>query len=197
MATIDLYWIPLGARQHVVRASGKTFEALSALVHRRRRSDLYHSALAVTIPDGRFVIEMTPVPDYNGEGRGVVVEGAVGSRLLGRFRLFRYEIRRWLDGIIPDASEATSSVRLHVEPGIARCLLDLVRRYPPQCGAVTSSTPVRCGTRTPSPRGGSHAAEWTRRTSARLATDAHPVGALASPSRDGIRVVFLLADGEV
>jgi hypothetical protein len=130
MATIDLYWIPLGARQHVVRASGKTFEALSALVHRRRRSDLYHSALAVTIPDGRFVIEMTPVPDYNGEGRGVVVEGAVGSRLLGRFRLFRYEIRRWLDGIIPDASEATSSVRLHVEPGIARCLLDLVPSVP-------------------------------------------------------------------
>ena len=130
LATIDLYWIPLGAGQHVVRASGKTFEALSALVQRRRRCDLYHSALGVTIPDGRFVIEMTPVPDDNGEGRGVVVEGAVGLRLLGRFRLFRYEIRRWLDGIIPDASEATSSVRLHVEPGVAQCLLDLVPSVP-------------------------------------------------------------------
>jgi hypothetical protein len=130
LATIDLYWIPLGAGQHVVRASGKAFEALSSLVQRRRRCDLYHSALIVTIPDGQFVIEMTPVPDESGEGRGVVVEGAVGSRLLGRFRLFRYEIRRWLDGIIPDVSEATSSVRLHIEPGLAQCLLDLVPSVP-------------------------------------------------------------------
>ena len=130
LATIDLYWIPLGAGQHVVRASGKAFEALSALVQRRRRCDLYHSALIVTIPDGRFVIEMTPVPTASGEGRGVVVEGAVGSRLLGRFRLFRYEVRRWLDGTIPDASEATSSVHLQVEPGVAQCLLDLVPSVP-------------------------------------------------------------------
>lgn len=33
--------------------------------------------------------------------RGVVVEGPVGSRLLGRSPLFRYEVRRWRSGVIP------------------------------------------------------------------------------------------------
>jgi hypothetical protein len=51
--------------------------------------------LVVIVPDGRFVIEMTPVPDRRGQQRGVVAGGAVGSRWLGRFRLFQYEVRRW------------------------------------------------------------------------------------------------------
>jgi hypothetical protein len=60
---VDLYWIPLGAGAHVVRVSGKVFEAGSALVHRRGRCDhLYHSALVVDVPEGRFVIEQAPVP---------------------------------------------------------------------------------------------------------------------------------------
>jgi hypothetical protein len=129
-ASIDLYWIPLGAGQHVVRASGKTFEALSALVQRRRRCDLFHSALAVEVPEGRFVIEMTPVPDFHGARRGVVAEGPVGSRWLGRFRPFRYEIRRWLDGTIPDLNEATSTVTLQVDRTSAQRLLDLVPSIP-------------------------------------------------------------------
>lgn len=129
-ATIDLYWIPLGAGQHVVRASGKTFEALSALVQRRRRCDLFHSALAVDVPEGRFVIEMTPVPDFHGTRRGVVAEGPVGSRWLGRFRLFRYEIRRWRDGTIPDLSDATSTVTLQVDRTSAQRLLDLAPSIP-------------------------------------------------------------------
>ncbi len=29
-AEVDLYWIPLGAGQHVVRLSGRLFEAISA-----------------------------------------------------------------------------------------------------------------------------------------------------------------------
>jgi hypothetical protein len=33
----------------------------------------------------------------------------VGSRLAGRWRLFRYEIRRWRDGAIPDADAAVAS----------------------------------------------------------------------------------------
>jgi hypothetical protein len=59
VATVDLYWIPLGAGAHVVRLSGKLFEAISARLHRRRSCDLYHSALVVVVPDGRFVIEQT------------------------------------------------------------------------------------------------------------------------------------------
>ena len=66
IASVTLYWIPLGSGQSVVRGSGKVFEAVSALVQRRRPCDLYHSALAVIVPEGRFVIEMAPIPDHHG-----------------------------------------------------------------------------------------------------------------------------------
>ena len=102
ISNVVLLWIPLGAGQSVVRLSGKAFEALAALRHHRQRADLYHSALIVTVPEGRFVIEMTPVPDDHGAQRGVVGHGAVGMNWLGRLRVFRYENRCWPDGIIPD-----------------------------------------------------------------------------------------------
>ena len=129
-ADVELYWIPLGAGERVVRASGKVFEALSALVQRRRTSDLYHSALAVIVPEGRFVIEMTPIPDAHGERRGVVAEGPVGTKWAGRFRRFRYEIRRWRAGVIPDANEAISTVSVCADLACARRLLDLVPSVP-------------------------------------------------------------------
>lgn len=130
-AAVDLYWIPLGAGQHVVRLSGRLFEAISARVQRRRPCDLYHSALVVAVPEGRFVIEQTPVIDDHGERRGVVVEGPVASRLAGRSRLFRYEVRRWRDGVIPDVAEAVSSpVRLTDDPTRASQILDLVPSVP-------------------------------------------------------------------
>ena len=84
-ATVDLYWIPLGAGAHVVRISGKLFEAVLALVERRSRLDLYHSALVISSPEDCFVIEQAPVPDRYGERRGVVAQGPVGMRWLGRF----------------------------------------------------------------------------------------------------------------
>jgi hypothetical protein len=128
---VDLYWIPLGAGAHVVRVSGKVFEACSALVHRRGRCDLYHSALVVDVPEGRFVIEQAPVPDFHGEGRGVVAEGAVGMRWAGRFRLFRYEIRRWREGQIPDIHEAVASpVRVTDDLALARRILDVLPSIP-------------------------------------------------------------------
>jgi hypothetical protein len=59
------------------------------------------------------------------------VEGPVFSRRLARLRLFRYEVRRWRDGVIPDAGEAVSSPqRLSSDPGQARRLLDLVASVP-------------------------------------------------------------------
>jgi hypothetical protein len=130
-AAVDLYWIPLGAGQHVVRLTGKLFEAISARVQRRRPYDLYHSALVVVAPEGRFVIEQTPIPDTHGERRGVVLEGPVGSRLAEHFRLFRYEVRRWRDGVIPDIAEAVSSpVRVTDDPAQASQVLDLVPSVP-------------------------------------------------------------------
>jgi hypothetical protein len=127
----DLYWIPLGADAHVVRVSGKLFEAVSALVQRRGRCDLYHSALIVEVPEGRFVIEQAPVRDSHGEQRGVVAEGPVGTRWAGRLRLFRYEVRRWREGRIPDIDEAIGSpVRLIDDVTLARRILDLLPSIP-------------------------------------------------------------------
>jgi hypothetical protein len=97
---VDLYWLPLGAGGHLVRLNGRVFEAVAARLDRRTARALYHSALEVRVPEGRFVIEMTPIPDGHGARRGVVVEGAVGSRWAGRFRTFRYEVRRWREGVI-------------------------------------------------------------------------------------------------
>lgn len=129
-ATVELLWIPLGAGQHVVRVSGRAFETLSALCQRRRRCDLYHSALVVTVPAARYLIEMTPVPDGHGIRRGVVGEGAVGSKWLGRFRHFRYEIHRWPDGVIPDAAYAVAHLIFHIGLGDADRLLASVSLVP-------------------------------------------------------------------
>ena len=125
ISNVVLLWIPLGAGQSVVRLSGKAFEALAALRHHRQRADLYHSALIVTVPEGRFVIEMTPVPDDHGAQRGVGGHGAVGMNWLGRFRVFRYENRCWPDGIIPDI-EAALAVTLRVDTVTAERVLALV-----------------------------------------------------------------------
>ena len=121
----------MGAGAHVVRISGKLFEALSALVHRRARCDLYHSALEVRVPEGRFVIEQAPVPDDHGEQRGVVAGGPVGMHWLGRWRIFRYEIRRWHDGKIPDENEAIASpVRVSDDLALARRVLAVLPSIP-------------------------------------------------------------------
>lgn len=127
---IDLYWLPLGAGGHSVRLNGIVFEAVAALAQRRPRRDLYHSALEVCAPEGRFVVEQAPAWSGPAE-RGVVAEGAVGVRALGRLRLFRYEVRRWRDGVIPDVAEAVASpLRLTDDREAARALLALVPEVP-------------------------------------------------------------------
>jgi hypothetical protein len=128
---VDVYWIPLGEGGHSVAFNGKVFEMIAALYGRRARRDLYHSALEVVVPEGRFVIEMTPIRDGRGAARGVVSEGAVGTRLAGRFRLFRYEIHRWRGGTIPDAYAAVASpIRVAVDITSARRVLELVPSVP-------------------------------------------------------------------
>jgi hypothetical protein len=75
-------------------------------------------------------VEMAPVWVTRG-GRGVVSEGPVGFWLLGRSRLFRYEVRRWSGGSIPDAAFAVGSpVPLAAGPDIACRILDLVPQFP-------------------------------------------------------------------
>jgi hypothetical protein len=128
---IDLYWLPLGAGGHFVRANGRLYEAVKARLERRRPFDLYHSALEVRVPDGRFVIEQAPIRTTDGPDRGVVAQGPVGSRRLARFSLFRYELRCWRNGFIPDIAEAVDSPRhLANDPEVARRLLALLPLVP-------------------------------------------------------------------
>jgi hypothetical protein len=129
---IELYWLPLGAGGWFVRLNGRIWEGLHALLERRRPLDLYHTALVVGVPKGRVVVENCwPIPNADGPSRGVLVEGPVGSRRMGRWRMFRYEVRCWPDGTIADADEAVVSPQLlSDDPVVARRLLELVRCLP-------------------------------------------------------------------
>ena len=130
-AAIDLSWIPLGAGGHSVRFNGRVFEALAAARQRRPRCDLYHVALVVEAGRRAHTIELAPSPDGDEASRGVVATGAVGSRRLGRLRLFRYEVRCWRGGSIPDLAEAVGGPqRLTSDPVVARRLLDLTATVP-------------------------------------------------------------------
>ena len=130
-AAVDLFWLPLGAGGHFVRLNGRVYEALTARIERRPAYDLYHSALRVRVPEATFVVEQAPVPDLSGEQRGVVAAGAVGSRWAGRFRIFRYEIRLWRNGQIPDVDEAVDSPRRLTNDELrARRVLEVVAQVP-------------------------------------------------------------------
>jgi len=78
----------------------------------------------------RYAIEMAP--EWTGsDNRGVVCTGPVGLRVLGRSRWFRYEVRRWQDGIIPDlAEERGTPVNVATDPERAHRLIDLVPAFP-------------------------------------------------------------------
>ena len=128
---LDLYWLPLGAGGHSVRWNGRIYEATCALLERRAASDLYHSALKVTLPPDSWFIEMTPVWAVHGGDRGVVAEGAVGARWAGRSRLFRYEVHCWRAGSISDVAEAVESpVRVSSDAATCRRLLALLPHVP-------------------------------------------------------------------
>ena len=49
----------------------------------------------------------------------------------GRFRLFRYEIRRWREGAIPDGNEAVGGpIRVSTDVARAQLIIDLVPSVP-------------------------------------------------------------------
>jgi hypothetical protein len=130
-SAVDLYWIPLGAGGRCVALNGRVFEAIEAVRQRRPRCDLYHAALIV-IHDGEpYTIELAPAWGAKEANRGVVRTGAVGSRRLGRCRLFRYELRCWRGGSIPDLQYAVGPARrLSHDPAVARRLLESVADVP-------------------------------------------------------------------
>ncbi|MGD0441864.1 MAG: hypothetical protein ABSB52_14720 [Acidimicrobiales bacterium] len=168
---LDLYWIPIGAGADVVRIRGTA-------VQLRAHSDIYHSALVATTSDANFIIEMTPIPGARRrQDRGVVSEGPVGSRRAPRLRIFRYEIRRWRNGVIPDISFAVASpVRVTDDVGLVEQTLDLVPFVPTPvwgrdelhaggmwtCNSVVSWLLTRIGlvTAAGQPPGGGRAPGW-------------------------------------
>lgn len=132
-AGLYLYWIPLGAGgSGFVRFNGRVYEWATSRRDKRASLDLYHTALEVWLPEGRFVVEtMWPRPDRDGGARGVVVDGPVFASWLGFTRIFRYEVRSWQDGVLPDAGEAVGGPRLvSSDAGTACCLLDIVGSVP-------------------------------------------------------------------
>ncbi len=116
-----------------MRLNGRLYEWIVARRERRPALDLYHTALGAQLPEGRFVIEtMWPRPDLDGDSRGVVVDGSVFSTRLGFSRIFRYEVRRWRDGLLPDADQAVGGPQLVIgDADAARGLLALVGSVPP------------------------------------------------------------------
>jgi hypothetical protein len=130
-SSVELFWIPLGAGNHVVRLNGIAYEAIVAARQRRPRARLLHSALVVRLPGQRYTVEMTPVPDADPAARGVVRRGPVALRSLGRWRLFRYEVRCWPGGVVPDLGHAVASPVLVADDGdTARRVLELLPTVP-------------------------------------------------------------------
>lgn len=128
---VDLLWLPLGAGGRSVRWNGRVFEAVAARAEHRDVRDLYHSALEIHLGTDRHVLEMTPAWGSGTAARGVVAEGPVGVRWLGVSRLFRYEVRCWRDGVIPDVDEAVESPRrISNDPVRARLVLELAPQVP-------------------------------------------------------------------
>lgn len=128
MSSVELYWLPVGAGGWFVRRNMVLFEALAAALARRPRAELYHAALVVERRGTPFAIELCP--EQAGE-HGRVAGGPVGSRLAGRWRIFRYEARCWPNGEIPDIEFAVESpVRLSRDEAHATRIIELVPRIP-------------------------------------------------------------------
>ncbi len=131
-AEVLLNWLPLGAGGHVVAFNGRVYEAICARRQRRPPAPLFHAALSLRLGTASYVIEMGPVWGNAAAERGVVVEGPVGLPVLGRSRLFRYEVRAWRGGSIPDLTFAVGEPAvMSRDPARAACLLTLVHQVPP------------------------------------------------------------------
>ncbi len=130
MDGVTLYWIPLGAGGHVVHRCGWLFEAVAARRDHRGRLDLVHAALEVELDGERYTIEMGPAWNVASVDRGVVQAGPVGFRWLGRSVYFRYEVRCWRGGVIPDVADAVGQVAVSADTGRAESVLELVGLVP-------------------------------------------------------------------
>src|SRR5205814_10028562 len=75
-------------------------------------------------------VRHTPASAQDDE-RGFVGIGPIGARWAAHLPLFRYELRRWRNGVNPDLDEGVHSPRrLSDDVGAARRLLELVPQVP-------------------------------------------------------------------
>ena len=130
---VVLWWLPVGAGGRVVRHTSRWWELVEAVRDHREPRPLFHAALEATADGHRFVIEMAPQwAAPKASDRGVVVTGPVGVRSLGRSRLFRYEVRCWREGLLPDRASAVGGpVTVAWDEDTARLLIRHTRDVPP------------------------------------------------------------------
>jgi hypothetical protein len=127
---VDVFFFPVGAHGAVAGWVARLYEAVVAARDRRPRRELFHAALEVSA-DGvtSSWIEMA-LPVHRCD-RGVIAEGPVGARFLGRWRCFRYEVHRWTGDAIPDVSSAPAPpVRVSRSSEDAAHVLALVAEVP-------------------------------------------------------------------
>ncbi|MFV0285527.1 MAG: hypothetical protein ACK5IM_03945 [Demequina sp.] len=130
-AAVTLWWLPVGAGGTVVTHTSGWWESIVAHRERREPQPLFHAALEVILDGQRHVIEMTPVVGAPRGPRGVVATGPVGAVPLGLSAMFRYEVRRWRDGMLPDRNFAVGGpVAIDMDAAPARRLLASVPDVP-------------------------------------------------------------------
>jgi len=98
----DFWRLPVGAGGVIVAHASRWWELLSARRDCRAPQQLVHAALEVFTGGERYVIEMTPQWGQPRTASGVVAIGPVGPPPLGRFRMFRYVVRAWPNGVLPE-----------------------------------------------------------------------------------------------
>jgi hypothetical protein len=177
-ASLDLYWIPVGAGERVTPVAVWAFESVMATAQRRPREQLFHSAMVAEVDGVTTMVEMSPEQPGDGASlRGVVAGAPIALAPLGRFRFFRYEVRVWPGGSIPDLHLAVESpVRITEDPEHVRTVLGLVPEAPApvwgrdelglgerwNCNSVTAWTLSNAGLvdRAGSPPPGGRAPGW-------------------------------------
>lgn len=119
-----LWWLPVGAGGHIVIHTSHWWELWDAARTKRAPQPLFHAALEVFTTQTRHVIEMAPAWGQADAARQVVATGPVGVRPLGRWALFRYEVRCWDGGDIPDRGYAVDKpVRIPLAAGDAESMV--------------------------------------------------------------------------
>ncbi len=126
---MTLWWLPVGAGGHVVIHTSRWWELLRARRERRAPRALFHAALDIVVEGESSVIEMTPAWGTPRGDRGVVATGPVGLRMLGRSRFFRYEVRCWRGGVIPDLAFAVGGPVV-LDAAAARGILNRIGDVP-------------------------------------------------------------------